>query len=236
MDQEKFDKLLKDVQKLSKELNELPIFIGGIATYLYSQEYLLQEVMTHDADLFIGYGEYYQLEDIYGPLKFNPALSKMEIIVNQIDFDVYLEDQSDLIYSYQEMLPKSKILNSVRVPAPEHLLALKLKAAIRRINSDRGTKDKADIIKLISISSKEINNDILSDGKFPLKELESFLDLIRKDNALIHKVALDFQQEKLLKKELDNYFDLVRKKNLENNLENKYEQQLPRQTPTFKRR
>ena len=232
MEHQNFDKLLKDVQKLSKDLNDLPIFIGGIATYIYSQKYSLQEVTTHDADLFIGYNEYYQLEDLYGPLKFNNALKKMEIVVNQVDFDVYLEDQSDLLYSYQDMFTHSRVLNDIRVPAPEHLIALKLKAALDRIHSDRGKKDKADLIKLISISSKDVNNAILSDGKFPLKELESFLDVIRKDNSLIREVALDFQQEKSLKKDLDSYFDLIRKKNLENN----YDQQLSRQTYTFKRR
>lgn len=141
----------------------------------------------------------------------------MEIIVNQIDFDVYLEDQSDLIYSYQDMLKFSKILDGIRVPSPEHLIALKLKAAIDRKDSDRGIKDKMDMIKLIFASSQNINKEILSDNKFPLKELESFLDTLRKEKLLISEVALDFGQEKALKKELDNYFEMIRKMNLEKN-------------------
>lgn len=84
----------------------------------------------------------------------------------------------------------------------------------------------------MKINTNSSSSAILSDGKFPLKELESFLDVIRKDSSLIREVALDFQQEKSLKRDLDSYFDLIRKKNLENN----YDQQLPRQTYTFKRR
>lgn len=217
MDEHKFEQLIKDVKRLSERLDKQPIFIGGIASYLYSQEFSLRESTTHDADLFIGYNDYYLLEDLYGPIQVSRSLNKMEIIVNQIDFDVYLEDQSDLIYSYQDMLKFSKILDGIRVPSPEHLIALKLKAAIDRKDSDRGIKDKMDIIKLIFASSQNINKEILSDNKFPLKEFESFLDALRKEKLLISEVALDFGQEKALKKELDNYFEMIRKMNLEKN-------------------
>ena len=232
MNYQNFDELLKKVKNISERLSGPPIFMGPIASYLYLQESPIKEDIIQNVDMFIGYDDYYTLDDIYGPFKINRPSKSMKMIINQVDLNVYLEDQVDLIYSYRDILKFSKTLDGITIPAPEHLVALKLKASINQTSSNLSQKDKADIIKLLSISSKDINKEILSDRKFPLKELESFLDVIRKDSSLIREVALDFQQEKSLKRDLDNYFDLIRKKNLENN----YDPQLPRQTYTFKRR
>lgn len=215
MNYQNFDELLKKVKNISERLSGPPIFMGRIASYLYLQESPIKEDIIQNVDMFIGYDDYYTLDDIYGPFKINHPSKSMKMIINQVDLNVYLEDQGDLIYSYRDILKFSKTLDGITIPATEHLVALKLKASINQTSSNLSQKDKADIIKLLSISSKDINKEILSDRKFPLEELASFIDEVRKDNSLICEIALDFQQAELLKKDLEHYFELVQKINLE---------------------
>ena len=215
MNYQNFDELLKKVKNISERLSGPPIFMGRIASYLYLQESPIKEDIIQNVDMFIGYDDYYTLDDIYGPFKINHPSKSMKMIINQVDLNVYLEDQGDLIYSYRDILKFSKTLDGITIPATEHLVALKLKASINQTSSNLSQKDKADIIKLLSISSKDINKEILSDRKFPLEELASFIDEVRKDNSLICEIALDFQQAELLKKDLEHYFEIVQKINLE---------------------
>lgn len=65
MNYQNFDELLKKVKNISERLSGPPIFMGRIASYLYLQESLIKEDIIQNVDMFIGYDDYYTLDDIW---------------------------------------------------------------------------------------------------------------------------------------------------------------------------
>lgn len=60
-----FQKILEDVQEISELLDFNVIFIGGVATYLYSEKYNFFPEFSHDADFYMSQYDVYDLEDMY---------------------------------------------------------------------------------------------------------------------------------------------------------------------------
>ena len=182
------DKLiLHRIQEISELTDTRTIVIGDIATYLYSvQNQFNMELLEDDYDrkLLIDIVNLKDLTDYYGGCYENKCLNKYELEIDGIDYDVYLEHNHSLLFSYEELFKHSQLILDIRVPAIEHLLKLKLIAYEDNKLSIKGEKDKHDIIKLLCFADiqNQPNIEILIDNKFEFKHVIEQCYEILKDN------------------------------------------------------
>ena len=130
------------------------IFIGDIGVYLHAintQGLADFAEATRDADLYISISGFSDLREIE-ELSANTRLNKHEFRKGGFSFDVYTERQSGLPVPYADVAAYALEYDGVKVAAPEHLLVLKLEAAVERRGSEHGRKDVKDIIRLMLVA------------------------------------------------------------------------------------
>lgn len=137
---EKSFKVLQDMKRKHKF-----ILIGGWAVFLYTHS-----LKSKDIDLIIEYEELEKLKKEFD-LNKNDRLKKYEIIVDEIDIDLYLPFYSNPGIKTEEIKNYLNTLEGFSVPRPEILLILKQKAYSQRLRSPKGEKDKIDIIGLLNL-------------------------------------------------------------------------------------
>lgn len=170
MKKEKFNLMLEDIKEISDLFEQQLIFIGGIATYLYSIENEMPEEFSHDADFTISDGDYIDLKDLYS-INENKRLKKSEIIINGIEYDVYKGSNSSLLFTHDELAKNAVISQGIAIPSLEHLLCLKMIAYSNRKDSNKGDKDARDLIKIINCFNKNNpNKEILNNIPYYLKQ------------------------------------------------------------------
>ena len=151
-----FNRLVSLCHEIGRLYEPGLIFIGGIGVYLHAVNTPgLAELaeMTQDADLYISISGFSDLREIE-ELSANARLSKHEFRKNGFSFDVYTERHSRLPVPYAEVAADAREYDGVKVAAPEHLLVLKLEAAVERKGSEHGRKDIKDIIRLMLVAEK----------------------------------------------------------------------------------
>lgn len=136
------------------------ILIGGWAIFLYTHS-----LKSKDIDLVIDYSELEKLRKKFDLFK-NERLKKYEIIIEEIDIDLYLPFYSNPGIPAQEIKKYTQNIEGFSVPRPEILLILKQRAYLDRTRSPKGKKDKLDIISLL-------NNNLI-DFKFYRKILKKY--------------------------------------------------------------
>lgn len=128
------------LQKIRKEINF--VLIGGWAAYLWAKSHKSKAI-----DIVIDYKELDNLKLNYRLIK-NDNLRKYEIKIEDIDIDVYLP-----FYSKLPLLKNIKdytaSVEGFKVIKPHALLVLKQAAEISRSNSEKGVKDRLDIMDLL---------------------------------------------------------------------------------------
>src|SRR3989344_593700 len=117
------------------------ILIGGWANYLWTKKF-----KSKDIDIVIDFETLDKLKKEYN-LRKNDVLKKYEIKIDEIDIDIYVPFYSNLTIPL-EKLRKTKIEN-FDVVKIEDLLILKQGATIDREYSEKGKKDKLDILSLL---------------------------------------------------------------------------------------
>lgn len=181
------------LQKISKEIDF--ILIGGWAAYLWAKSH-----KSKDIDIVVDHKELNKLKLNYSLGK-NDNLKKYEIKIEGIDIDVYLPFYSKLplINNLEQHATK---LEGFKVVKAEALLILKQAAEIDRGNTEKGLKDRIDIM------------DLLLKCEINFEEYENILEKEKLDNfrkRLIDIIAtfketkyfdLNPRQFKLKKKEL----------------------------------
>ncbi|MBU7048475.1 MAG: hypothetical protein HXS54_18745 [Theionarchaea archaeon] len=129
------------LQKISKEFDF--VLIGGWAVYLWTNSQ-----KSKDVDIIIEYETLDYLKSNYY-LKKNDHLKKYEIIIDEVDIDIYLPYFSNLGIPVEEIIMhKVKVKGFTTLP-PELLLILKQRAEIDRRDSVKGQKDSVDILNLL---------------------------------------------------------------------------------------
>jgi len=128
------------LQKIGKELDF--VLIGGWAVYLWAKSH-----KSKDIDIVINHKELNKLKLNYN-LKKNDNLKKYEIRIDDIDIDIYLPFYSKLpllgnIGNYASKVEGFKVMR------PEALLVLKQAAEVSRQNTEKGLKDRIDIMDLL---------------------------------------------------------------------------------------
>lgn len=165
--------IYKDVKYLSELFDGTPIFIRGVASYLYATYYgedNIQAETSHDADLMVTQLDLNELRELYDVTR-NNRLCKSQFILHKNEYDVYVENIHSLSLDYSHLFEDSILINRIRVPSLEHLLILKMAAFKDRISSDKGKKDERDLIKILYFIDT-VKNNIKIDDIYLLLEIE----------------------------------------------------------------
>ena len=169
--------------------------IGGWAAYLWARSH-----KSKDIDIVVDYKELGKLKLNYN-LNKNDYLKKYEIKIEDVDIDIYLP-----FYSKLPLITKLKNyvaeVEGFKVVRPEALLVLKQAAEISRSNTEKGLKDRIDIMDLLLKCDLDLDlyKKTLEKEKFP--ELRKrLIDIIIKFSELNY-LELNPRQFKLKKQEL----------------------------------
>ena len=154
------------IEKSWQILNQLRnltdfVLIGGWAVYLWTHK-----LKSRDIDLCINQENFYKLQQELlqrnQALKRNVRLMKFEAIIDTVEVDIYTPFISKLIVPCLDIL-NNKLYSSIelfKVAQPEALLLLKTQAAQQRWHSEKGLKDRIDIISLIRFA--DLKKDTLT--------------------------------------------------------------------------
>lgn len=159
---QEFQHILEASSALAEDLSG-HVFIGGVAIYLHavnSPSARQVAEFSHDSDLMISLLDYSILRD-HVEVVANPRLGKHQVILEGVEFDVYVERQNKLVVPYDEIYAHAKTYGNMHVACPEHLLVLKLEAHLDRFGSAKGDKDARDLVSL-ALASRKINVRLLS--------------------------------------------------------------------------
>ncbi len=130
-----------------QELTARPIrfiLIGGWAAYLWTRHH-----KSKDVDIIITrYEDLEYLKTHFG-LKKNSRLRKYEIVLDDIDVDIYVPFYSRLPLPAEELQQYATTIEGIAVVKPEALLILKQVAEEERAHSVKGEKDRIDIMALL---------------------------------------------------------------------------------------
>jgi hypothetical protein len=149
------DPIIAEILQLNESYPTGLIAIGGVAVYLHTVHDGRQEFAetTHDIDFYLSKEHLGSLRD-QEELTPNPKLHKQQIVRRGIEMDIYVEHQHRLAVPYEDLDRYSTVIDGVRVAAKEHLLALKIDAAIDRFGSGKGDKDAKDLVNLVVLLDK----------------------------------------------------------------------------------
>lgn len=204
-----FEKLLSLCVETGRLYEPEMIFIGGMAVYLHTvnkdQSAQFAEA-TKDADVYISLSGFSDLRDIE-ELSQNARLSKHEFRKNGFSFDVYTERQSSLPVPYADVAAHAHTFDGVRVAAPEHLLVLKLEAAVNRHGSEHGRKDAKDVIRLLLVAGGALDASL--SVKFMQEAHLAHLHLILKGVEFISLAKGNAQLAKRLRQTCQGTVDRI---------------------------
>ncbi len=103
----------------------------------------------------MGLHDFANLRDVHEVTP-NRRLGKYLLIQNGVYFDIYVEKNTDLAISYEDVQRFSQVISGIRCACREHLTILKLRALENRAQSSKGGKDAKDIVKhLVLLSEPE---------------------------------------------------------------------------------
>lgn len=177
-----FHKILDLCSSLSQNFPHL-VFIGGVAVYLHAlarASGTVKPEASHDADLMISFLDYGVLKD-EAEIAHNKRLAKHQMIVDDIELDVYVEHLNNLIVPYDEVFMHSTEVEETRVACLEHLLILKLEAFKTRGSSGKGEKDRRDVAKIGLLLGRRADASLLS--PYLRSELISLLEKVAKSSV-----------------------------------------------------
>jgi len=117
------------------------VLIGGWAVYLWTKMH-----KSKDIAIVIDIQTLSKLKKMYD-LRKNDRLKKYEIKQNEIDLDLYVKYYSKLTIPIEEI--KTGMIEGFEVAKPEYLLILKQGSEIDRKESEKGEKDRIDIISIL---------------------------------------------------------------------------------------
>jgi hypothetical protein len=129
------------------------VLIGGWAVYFWTRK-----LKSRDIDLCIDQDSFYRLqgelqkENVF--INRNPRLRKFEARFGDVEVDIYTPFQSNLIIPIDALFQNRWFANieGHDVAAPEVLLLLKSQAAKERGSSEKGLKDRVDLLSLLLYS------------------------------------------------------------------------------------
>ncbi len=128
-------------------LKKMPIdfvLIGGWAAFLWTRLH-----KSKDIDIVLESHEDLAYLKQHFDLKKNTHLKKYEIIIEEVDIDIYVPYFSELTLPAEEIINHKTLIENIAVVVPEVLLILKQGAEKDRSDSVKGKKDQIDILTLV---------------------------------------------------------------------------------------
>ncbi len=138
------------------------ILLGGWAVYLYTKA-----LKSKDIDIIVDYNTL-GLMGRELPLKKNERLRKYELLINDVEVEVYVPYFSNLGIPVEDVAASIRVLEGFKVPTPEVLLILKQAAEVERAGSVKGLKDRIDILALLIYSEIDFNAYLSLVNKYSL--------------------------------------------------------------------
>jgi hypothetical protein len=138
------------------------ILLGGWAVYLYTKA-----LKSKDIDIIVDYNTL-GLMGRELPLKKNERLKKYELLISDVEVDVYVPYFSNLGIPVEDVAASIRVLEGFKVPTPEVLLILKQAAEVERAGSVKGLKDRIDILALLIYSEIDFNTYLSLVKKYSL--------------------------------------------------------------------
>ena len=117
------------------------VLIGGWAVYLWTKSQ-----KSKDIDIIVDIKTLALLKKNYD-LRKNEIMRKYEIKMDEIDIDIYVNHYSRLGISIGDV--EATKIEGFEVAKPEFLLALKQTAELSRKESEKGEKDRIDIMGML---------------------------------------------------------------------------------------
>jgi len=153
------------VEKAWQVLGELKsladfILIGGWGVYMWTKK-----LKSRDIDISIDQENFYKLQAELlqrdYALKRNVRLMKFEALIGDVEVDIYTPFMSNLVIPCSDIFNQGlySMIERFKVATPEVLLLLKTQATQQRWHTEKGVKDRADIISLLKFA--DINRDML---------------------------------------------------------------------------
>lgn len=173
--------------ELLKELNKKLDFIviGGWGIYLWTHA-----LKSKDIDIILA--DWQDLEKIkkeFEPKK-NDRLKKYEIVVSEIDVDIYLPHYSEFPIPCNQLLTMTAIREGFKVIKPEPLVILKQHALFDRGASIKGQKDRVDILSMLSSNIIDFHqyHKLLTDYNlvYLKNELENMIKTTKDEFKYLH--------------------------------------------------
>jgi hypothetical protein len=138
------------------------ILLGGWAVYLYTKA-----LKSKDIDIIVDYNTL-GLMGRELPLKKNERLKKYELLISDVEVDVYVPYFSNLGIPVEDVAANIRVMEGFKVPTPEVLLILKQAAEVERAGSVKGLKDRIDILALLIYSEIDFNTYLSLVKKYSL--------------------------------------------------------------------
>lgn len=136
------------------------ILIGGWGVYMWTKK-----LKSRDIDIYIDQENFYKLQSELlqrdYALKRNVRLMKFEALIGDVEVDIYTPFMSNLVVPCLDVFNQGlySMIERFKVATPEVLLLLKTQATQQRWHTEKGVKDRADIISLLKFA--DINRDML---------------------------------------------------------------------------
>lgn len=163
------------------------VVIGGWGVYFWAKK-----LKSRDIDVYINEENFYRLQSELQQrnlaLKRNVRLRKFEAIILDVEVDIYTPFMCNLVVPCSDVFSDRlfSVIEGFKVAIPEVLLLLKAQALQQRWHSEKGVKDRADIISLLNFV--DINASLLK------KLLEKY-DKKRTLLGLIKRVIVESRME-----------------------------------------
>lgn len=140
------------------------VLIGGWACYLWAKSH-----KSKDIDILVDLTELARLKAEFS-LKKNTRLKKYEFSMDDISVDVYVLFYSKFVLPVEYIAKNTVMVRGFRVPKPEILLLLKQQAELERKHSEKGLKDRIDIMDLLVKSDFDFESYLNIVKEFGLSE------------------------------------------------------------------
>lgn len=168
---------------LNKKLNF--IVIGGWGIYLWAHA-----IKSKDVDVILtDWNDLEKIKENYEPKK-NNRLKKYEIIVSDIDVDIYLPHYSQMAIPCDQLVTMATVKEGFKVLKPEPLMILKQQALFDRKDSIKGQKDRVDILSLLLSKTIDFNEYEQLLEKYKLlvfkRELERIIKLAKEEFSYLN--------------------------------------------------
>jgi len=177
--------------KLNKKIDF--VLIGGWAVYLWTKG-----MKSKDIDIIVSFDVLEKLKQEYN-LKKNNNLKKYELVLEEIDVDIYVPFFSQLPLLQEDLRKYTTSLEGMDVMKVEPLLILKQNAELSRRHSLKGEKDRLDILSLLVKCKINFSEYELLLGRCDLSHYKKRLMEIIKNFRTPEKLGLTPREYKLKK-------------------------------------